>query len=1009
VLAATLGLAVPAAVATVVDPASARLAIASPAVTAQHAELVSLAATGRATDLAARLERIAHDATLDATSREWLLEAGLHALASIAPTPAARGTVTRLTARRPVVFARVDPDHGERTTPLYDTGATAGFVLRAWDRNAARAAAAADLAAGSSLLALRYEAQGAAAREGLVEAFRSAHVSQLAVQRAAFLVAITAGRRVDEPVLVLAERLADPELFARVLDGADEPVALAAIPAAARTLDAQTGSRGARACEPPRRHRLGGRARDRPLGRQRRCGSAIPVRCLGRARCGAVRSGGAREARGPRSKRRARASARGRAGRILAAPLRTRAPARCRRCGARRARALRKDRRRFAAAAERGPPVARTLSRAIGTALLCAIALPAAAECIFDVGGEITNPFAPGCGDVIFTYTENDNAGTNIALGYPPPVPVASMTPVTGFRDYDSLFARHQSLLTLNDEVAGEVVGQTLAGRDIWVYVIGDADAATAEGFAEGAVLVNGGIHAREWQTPEAVTAVFEALVAGKADGGFFQYLVENLTTVLVPVNNVDGFIQTQLYPVNATADRQQPREGRMRRKNLRSPQTGGFIDSDIETVADNFWGVDLNRNSAQGFGQQGGSSSSVTSLIYRGAVPHSEPENLALQQAATLGPASRLRLFSDTHSFGQIYFAPRPGNARLDAITQSLAQRMIAASGRNYTYGPDPVDSPGIGTTADHFAFGFAVPAWTLEVEPMNGGQDYGGLASHGHSGFILPALEAPRMRDDVLRQYLLGFYRQSGPPAAIAAEIRENGSGAIVYRAHWETAGATTRALTVDVDEALVPGGSYRLWVAFNKPMRIRNSAGNIVSYAGQNRGAAVGAVALEIPSLTGQDLSLGADAAWLGAPGGAPDGYLRYSDDAFAVDFTLPDTIDVTAATAVVLRLDQQDLAQMALDAEPATAVDWGGGHWLRLENAEGLEGDSGGANCSFRPFIAPEANAAPPATAAGCRAIVEPPPPPPDRDGGGGEGLGLLFVLLGLLPFVPLRRG
>lgn len=428
--------------------------------------------------------------------------------------------------------------------------------------------------------------------------------------------------------------------------------------------------------------------------------------------------------------------------------------------------------------------MARALNRAVALALLAGAAGPAAAACVIDANGEITNPFAPGCGDVIFTYTENDNLGTSIALGYPPPEPVASLTPVAGFREYASLFAEHQSLLTLNDEVDGDVVGHTLSGRDIWAYAIGDANATTAEGFPEGAVLVNGGIHAREWQTPEAVTAVFETLVAGKSDAGFFQYLVENLNTVLVPVLNVDGFIQTQTWPVNVTADREQPREGRMRRKNLRNPVTNGVIDADIGTVPDNFYGVDLNRNSAQGFGQANGSSASTTSLIYRGPSPASEPEIDALQHAARLGPESRLRFYSDTHSFGQDYLAPRPDNARLNAITQTLAQRMIAASGRTYSYGPDPVGSTGIGTTADWFAFTYEVPSWTFELEPERGGQDYGGLASHGHSGFILPAAEAPRMRNDVVRQYLLGFYRQSGPPAAIAAEIRDRTSGDVVYR---------------------------------------------------------------------------------------------------------------------------------------------------------------------------------------------------------------------------------
>lgn len=652
--------------------------------------------------------------------------------------------------------------------------------------------------------------------------------------------------------------------------------------------------------------------------------------------------------------------------------------------------------------------MARALSRAAGIALLCGAALPAGAACVFDADGEITNPFAAGCGDVLFTYTENDDTGTNIALGYPPPVPVASMTPVAGFRDYASLFARHQELLTLNDEVEGAVVGQTVAGRDIWAYAIGDADATTAEGFAEGAVLVNGGIHAREWQTPEAATALYETLVAAKADGGFFQYLVENLKTIVLPVNNVDGFIQTQLYPVNVTADRQQPREGRMRRKNLRNPVTNGAIDSDIGTVPDNFWGVDLNRNSSQGFAQQGASSASVTSLVYRSGASDTEPELMALQQAATLGPASRLRLYSDTHSFGQIYFAPRPANTRLNAITQSLAQRMIAASGRSYGYGPDPAGSPGIGTTADHFAFEFEIPAWTLEVEPANGGQDYGGLASHGHSGFILPAAEAPRMRDDLTRQYLLGFYRQSGPPAAIAAEIRDTDSDAVVYRAHWDRSSASARTLAVEVNEPLLPGGNYRLWVAFNKPMRIRSSAGAVVSYAGQNRGAEVGTLALEIGA-GAEDFTL-TGAAWLGTSGGVPDGYLRYSDDAFAVDFTLPAGLAVTEATPAALSLDVEDLAQMTLDADPASAVDWGSGHWLGYEDETGAVGDSGGADCSFKPFVAPAAGAEPPATGIECGAAnpPSPPPPPPPNGGGGGGGNGSGLALLGLLLLAARRR-
>ena len=104
------------------------------------------------------------------------------------------------------------------------------------------------------------------------------------------------------------------------------------------------------------------------------------------------------------------------------------------------------------------------------TVIVCGVCLfaatPAAwSACRFQ-NDEIVNPFEAGCGDVILTYTESDNTGNNIALGYPVPIPVDSLTPVAGFRTYDSLFARHQSLLMMHDEVDGQIVGETVAGRD---------------------------------------------------------------------------------------------------------------------------------------------------------------------------------------------------------------------------------------------------------------------------------------------------------------------------------------------------------------------------------------------------------------------------------------------------------------------------------------------------------------------------------------------------------------
>jgi len=245
-LACTLGLAsLPAHATHVVDPATARQAIENPIAAARDAELSALAAGGRATELAARLELIAHDATLTDVAQEWLLDRGLHSLARIAPTSEARAIVARLASRAPVVYTRVDPDHGDRATPLYDAGATARFVLRSWERNDARETAQAELAAGLTQAVDRY-AQHAVLDDrdpvlaGIAEAFRNAPMSELATQRRAVSSALAQGQRVDALALILAERFADTGLFDLIFDDAGQPTALAAIPAATRALDASS-------------------------------------------------------------------------------------------------------------------------------------------------------------------------------------------------------------------------------------------------------------------------------------------------------------------------------------------------------------------------------------------------------------------------------------------------------------------------------------------------------------------------------------------------------------------------------------------------------------------------------------------------------------------------------------------------------------------------------------------------------------------------------------------------
>ncbi len=262
----------------------------------------------------------------------------------------------------------------------------------------------------------------------------------------------------------------------------------------------------------------------------------------------------------------------------------------------------------------------------------------------------------------IVEWTEADGV---LGLGYPVPVPVDTPLPFDGFRSYNGLHTRHQDLMATTDIVHGEVVGTTHHGREIWAYRIGDADLLTRDGLPEPATLTNGGIHAREWQTPEVVTGIMEMFAERQGDHHFYDFLLENVNMVLVPVQNVDGFVQTQRYPTQnwlytdpfdlANDPQPSPRDGRMRRKNM--------LDADelLATSEDHLLGVDLNRNNPPLWSLNlNRSSPDNRSLVYYGPAAHSEPETQALLAAGALGPTAQLQgLHRRTLLFAGVLFPP--------------------------------------------------------------------------------------------------------------------------------------------------------------------------------------------------------------------------------------------------------------------------------------------------------------------------------------------------------------
>lgn len=565
-----------------------------------------------------------------------------------------------------------------------------------------------------------------------------------------------------------------------------------------------------------------------------------------------------------------------------------------------------------------------------------------------------------------------------LSLGYPVPIPVDTPLPFDGFRSYAGLHMRHQDLVASTGLMHAHAVGATRNSRTVWAYRIGDADTSTIWGLPEPATLTNAGIHAREWQTPEIATGIMELLASKATDTGFYRYLLDNVNMTVIPVLNVDGFLQTQRYPrdswlgTDLNAPNSSPRDGRMRRKNMLD------VDEVMTTQADHLNGVDLNRNNPPYWATSPSSSSfNVRSIVHHGAHPHSEPETQALVAAAELGPASQLRVYTDIHSFGRVLLWSRTSNERLTQITESVlagfsAHHQALPNGRRYAYPAANQLDPflGIGSTDELFSHQYQVPAWTLEIEPPGDpgfhpgealcGANYGGVVENCHDGFILPESQIRRVRENVAETMVGIFYRQAGPPAVTATRVFDQATGALVYESEWSVASNSARTQIVHQSQALQLDRNYVLSHSYDKPMRWRVGDAQ-ASFPGV---PAATTQTSDLAFVGAQGLNLiASNRRWPDQPGAGPERYRHYRDDTTSTDLRLPRDANNDAAingsVELNLRHADTDLVGQALDANPATVARWQGGSWMDYENSIGSQSDTGGFDASVRIQVSDQA--------------------------------------------------
>lgn len=604
-------------------------------------------------------------------------------------------------------------------------------------------------------------------------------------------------------------------------------------------------------------------------------------------------------------------------------------------------------------------------------------------------------PFIFSVTATTFNYTDTQTGNNLIPLGYPVPIPVDSLTPVDGFRTYESLNLRHQQMSAESSFIQQISVGETIEGNPIWAYQLSDPDTLNSSGIAEASALLNSGIHAREWQTPEAATGYIEYLFNSSDDQHMGQYILENVNLVIIPVLNIDGFKQTQRFAAQVTSSEASPRDGRMRRKNMRG------VDQNLNTLSDNLNGIDLNRNNGPYWATNNQRSSpDQTSIVHHGAGAASEPETQALQQAAILAGESRLRLYTDNHSFTQVYFAPSTGNQRRDDITADIAFIMRAANGFKYRFGPSAAGG-GIGSTDEFFANTYQIPSYTLEIEPENSGADYGGFGP-SHSGFILPNSEVSRMREETALATMAGLYAIADIPYLLKAEVWDEAQQEVVLSFGWQSE-ESQRVLTELIVGQLQGQTNYQLNLIFNKPMRwIENGQVSDFSTLSDALG-----ISLSLRIVRGEQVSeIEIDTSqgqWQ-----AEIGYSQYKTDTFSVPFRLTEDFDWSQISLLALEVDTQDFTGQELDTNPGSIIDWQNGAWTNYEDTQGnVNTDKGGVDLSMRwiddgsdLFITSPDVTDPPAPPP-----ISVPNPPVSSSGGGGTSD---WLFMSLLLTILLRR-
>ncbi|KRT82371.1 Peptidase, partial [Oryctes borbonicus] len=213
-------------------------------------------------------------------------------------------------------------------------------------------------------------------------------------------------------------------------------------------------------------------------------------------------------------------------------------------------------------------------------------------------------------------------------------------------------------------------------------------------------ILIDGGIHAREWISPAVVLYIIQQLVENKDN----KHMIENVNWYIIPVLNPDGYEYTFTHE-------------RYWRRN-RAPIVGSSKCN----------GTDLNRNFDFHWGEAG-TSATPCSDLFRGRSAFDQLETRGLRDVVNRYK-DQIKLYVTFHSFAQVivypwgYTTELPENAsELQSLGEQVAAAIASVNGTVYGVANIPLVLPlGAGGSDDWVKGAGGIElSYTFELPGLN------------------------------------------------------------------------------------------------------------------------------------------------------------------------------------------------------------------------------------------------------------------------------------------------